>query len=480
MHAAPSPPTKLVARPARAGDELRALLRLAGPLVGANLLQMAVYASDVIFIARLGTAALAAATLGVYLYSVILFALVGLVGSAAPVIAAELGRRRHAVREVRRSVRMALWLAVIGSLPFMLALLKGEAILRAIGQNAEAAAAAGSFLDILLWALIPGVVAAVLRTTVAALGRPGWAMIVTALALVVNIAGNWLLVFGHLGLPALGIRGSAIASVITSLMMLAAYAVMIRSDRRLHRYRLLGRWWRPEWSRLRELVRLGVPIALTMTFEGAVFSAAAFLMGLIGVTEVAAHAVALQIAAITFQVPFGIAQAATIRVGMAYGAVDRDWIGRAGRVALIVGIGFMVLTATALWAAPRLFVSAYLDVHDPANARTITLAVQYLAVAAAFQIFDGAQAVAAGVLRGLQDTRVPMIIAGLGYWVAGFGTALLFGFGLHWQGVGIWIGLATGLAAVAVALGWRWARRERLGLLPVTSAAFALPAATPL
>ena len=463
-------PVSFESAPGDARAELRALMRLAGPLVGANLLQMAVYASDVIFIARLGTAALAAATLGVYLYSVILFALVGLVGSAAPVIAAELGRRRHAVREVRRSTRMALWLAVIGCLPFMLALANGEAILRTIGQDAHAAAAAGAFLDILLWALIPATAAAVLRTTVAALGRPGWAMMVTALALVVNVIGNWLLVFGNAGFPALGIRGSAIASVTTSVMMVTAYVVMIRRDRRLRRYRLFGKWWRPEWARLRELVRLGVPIAMTMTFEGAVFSAAAFLMGLIGVTEVAAHAVALQIAAIAFQAPYGIAQAATIRVGMAYGAADHGWIGRAGRVALIVGTGFMVLTAIALWIAPRLFVSAYLDTSDPANARTVALAVAYLAVAAAFQIFDGAQVVAAGVLRGLQDTRIPMIVAGLGYWVAGFGTALLFGFGLHWQGVGIWIGLATGLAAVAVALGWRWAWRDRLVLLPAAPA----------
>ncbi len=452
--------------PQSAPGEFRALLVLAGPLVGANLLQMAVYASDVIFIARLGTSALAAATLGVYLYTVVAFALVGLVGAAAPIIAAELGRRRHAVREVRRSVRMALWLAVLASLPFMMAMAYGETILRAIGQDATASASAGAFLELLIWALIPFVVASVLRTTVAALGRPGWAIAVTALALVVNILGNWLLVFGNLGFPALGIRGSAMASVGTSWAMVAAYATVMRLDRRLHRYRLFGRWWRTEWSRLVELVRLGVPIALTMTFEGAVFSAAAFLMGLIGVTEVAAHAVALQIAAVAFQVPYGIAQAATIRVGMAYGAADRAWITRAGRVSLAVGIGFMALTAMALWLAPRFFVSLYLDIDAPDNARTVMLAVQYLAIAAAFQLFDGAQAVAAGVLRGLQDTRVPMIIAGLGYWVAGFGTAVALGFWAGWQGVGIWIGLAIGLAVVSVALSARWIARARLRLLP--------------
>ena len=465
MVAAAHPDRERGERSRQPAGELRELLALAGPLVGANLLQMAVYASDVIFIARLGTDALAAATLGVYLYTVVLFALIGLVSAAAPVIAAELGGRRHAVREVRRSVRMALWLAVLASLPAMALMAGGGAILRALGQDASASASADAFLRILLWALVPTVAAAVLRITVAALGRPGWAMAVTALALGVNVIGNWLLVFGHGGFPAMGIRGSATASVATSLLTLAAYALILTTDRHLRRYRLFGAWWRAEWTRLAELVRLGVPIALTMTFEGAVFSAAAFLMGRIGVTEVAAHAVALQIAAVAFQVPYGVAQAATIRVGMASGAADREGIARAGRTALAVGIGFMGVTATALWLMPRLFVAAYLDMDAPANARTVALAVDYLAVAAAFQLFDGAQAVAAGVLRGLKDTRVPMIVAGLGYWVAGFGTAVVLGFPAGLEGVGVWIGLATGLAVVAVALGARWHWRERLGLL---------------
>jgi len=464
-------PTKALdaSAPAGAGEEFAALLRLAGPLVAANLLQMSIYASDVIFVARLGTEALAAATLAVYLYSVVMFALQGLVGAAAPVIAAELGRKRHAVREVRRSFRMAMWLAVLASLPFMLALSQGRAILLLIGQDPGAAAAADGFLDILLWAMVPAVMASVLRITIAALGRPGWAIGITALALCVNLLGNWLLVFGNGGFPALGLTGAAIASVITSIAMCLAYATIALTDRRIRRYRLFGNWWRTEWSRLRELVRIGLPIAGTLTFEGGLFSAAAFLVGLIGVTEVAAHAIALQIAAVAFQVPFGVAQAATIRVGMAYGARDRRWIGRAGWVALALGTGFMVLTALAIWIAPRLFVSAYIDVDAAQNARVVALAVQYLAIAAAFQLFDGAQAVAAGVLRGLQDTRMPMVLAALGYWVFGFGSAVLLGFPLGLQGVGVWIGLAVGLLAVSVLLVWRWNARERLGLVPATA-----------
>jgi MATE family multidrug resistance protein len=466
MSALPASTPLTGSAPATAGAEMRALVLLAGPLVAANLLQMATYAIDVIFVARLGTVELAAATLGVYLYSVIMWSLIGLVGAAAPVIAAELGRRRHAVRQVRRSFRMALWLAVLASLPFIVLLANGERLMLLADQDPHVARRAGAFLDILLFALIPAATSGVMRVTASALGRQGWTTAIAAVALCVNLLGNWLLVFGHAGFPALGLEGSALASVITSIAMCLAYAAILVLDRRLRRYRLFGKWWRPEWSRLREIVRLGTPIALTMTFEGALFSTAGFLMGLIGVTEVGAHAIALQIAAIAFQVPFGVAQAATIRVGMAYGAGDRVWIARAGWSALVGGIGFMAVTATLLVLFPRPFISIYIDVDAPANARLVALALQYLVIAALFQLFDGGQAVAAGVLRGLQDTRMPMIIAAFGYWVIGFGTALLLGFVAKWQGLGIWIGLAAGLAAVAAMLFWRWIRRDSLGLIP--------------
>lgn len=464
-----APPPLTGSRPETDRAELSALVRIAAPLVGANLLQMAVSAVDVIFVARLGTVDLAAATLGVFMFNLTMYALIGLTSAAAPLIAAELGRRKHAVREVRRSVRMALWVGAAGAIPVILLLAHGETLLLLAGQDPEVARRAGHFLDIIMIAIVPGVAAGVMRTSAAALGRPGWAFVVTGLALGISILANWMLVFGNLGAPALGLEGSALASVISLTAMALAYGVILKFDRRLRRYRLFGRWWRTEWSRFREIIRLGVPIMLTWVFEGALFGGAAILMGLIGVTEVAAHAVALNIAAIAFQVPFGIAQAATIRVGMAYGARDTLWIARAGRVALTLGISFMAVTAFAIWAMPRLFVSAYVDVDDPANAAVVALAIKFLAIAAMFQLVDGAQAVAAGVLRGLQDTRVPMLIALFGYWVIGFGTSGLLGFWAGWEGVGIWVGLAVGLLAVSILLMWRWHARGRLGLLPRTS-----------
>lgn len=469
MDAIVTPSTLTEAPPRDGGDELRGLLRLALPLVGANLLQMGVYAIDVVFVARLGTVEFAAATLGVFLYSLLMWALISLSTACAPLIAAELGKRRHAVREVRRSFRMALWVALIATVPFSLVMLAGEWLFRLAGQDPRVAARAGDFLDILVLALLPSLFAAVMRTVAAALGRPGWAMGVTGMALAVGLLFNWLLVFGNLGFPALGLEGSAIASVVTTVTMMLAYVAILSFDRTLRRYRLFGRWWRPEWQRLKDILRIGVPIALTVTLEAGLFGGAALLMGLIGVTEVAAHAIALNIAALAFQVPLGVAQAATIRVGMAFGARDTAWVARAGWTAIVVGTGFMTLTAILMWTVPRLLIAIYIDVDAPTETRVVALAVQYLAVGAVFQLFDGAQAVTAGALRGLQDTRVPMVIAGLGYWIAGFGTAILLGFWAGWQGVGIWAGLAAGLVVVSALLLRRWARRERLGLLAGTA-----------
>ncbi|MET0180113.1 MAG: MATE family efflux transporter, partial [Novosphingobium sp.] len=300
--------------------ELRATLALALPLVGANLLQMLVYAIDVVFVARLGAEALAASSLSVSLFGLLMWSMTGLVGAAAPLIAAELGRRRHAVREVRRSMRMGMWLAVLSGLLVMAICLAGEPLMLATGQNPRVSAAAGGFLRILMWAAIPNIMAALLRVFVSALDRAGIATAITALALAVNALGNYAFVFGNLGAPALGLNGSALASVITAVAMLAAYVAVILGDRRLRRYRLFGRCWRFDRARFAELLAIGLPITGTILAEAGLFCGAAFLMGRIGEAELAGHTIALQFAALAFQVPFGIAQAATIRVGLAYGA----------------------------------------------------------------------------------------------------------------------------------------------------------------
>lgn len=446
--------------------ELGATLRLAAPLAAANLLQMLVYAIDVIFVARLGETALAASSLATTLFGLMMWCLIGLTGACAPLIAAELGRRAHAVREVRRSVRMALWLAAGTGLLAMLVSANGEALLLLSGQDAEVARQAGSFLAILLWATIPNIMAGVLRNFVSALGRPVFATAITGLAILVNALGNYVLVFGNWGAPALGLDGSAISSVITAFVMLGAYALAIRTDRRLRRYRVFGRWWRPEWQRLRDLLRIGLPISLIIMAEGGLFSSAAFLMGLLGQAELAGHTVALQVAALAFQIPFGVGQAATIRVGYHYGAGNVAAIAAAGKAALVVAVSYMIIPAALMILAPRFVLSLYVDPADPANAAMVGHAVGFLAIAAAFQLFDGLQAVLAGTLRGLQDTRMPLILALIGYWLIGFTTSVALGFFSPLAGNGIWLGLAAGLVVVSLLLGRRWQRRALLGLVP--------------
>ena len=455
-----------VQAPSPARAELRATLALGLPLAGANLLQMAVYAVDVVFVARLGSEALAAASLSVSLFGLLMWTMTGLVGAAAPIIAAELGARRHAVREVRRSVRMGGWLAVAAGLLVMAICAFGEPLMLLAGQSPAVAARAGPFLLVLMFAAIPSILAALLRVFVSALGRPGIAIWITALALALNALGNYAFVFGNLGAPAWGLVGSAVSSVIVSFAMLGAYAVVIARDRRMRRYRLLGRWWRAEWSRLRDMLRIGLPIAGTILAEAGLFSGAAFLMGLIGEAQLAGHTVALQVAALAFQVPFGIGQAVTIRVGYHFGAGDRAAIARAGQAAIVLAFGYMALPAALMIGAPRWVLWLYIGENAWTSAPMVLFAVQYLVIAAAFQLFDGGQAVLAGALRGLQDTRTPMVLALIGYWIFGFGTSALLGFATPLSGLGVWLGLAMGLVVVAGLLWYRWHARERLGLLP--------------
>jgi MATE family multidrug resistance protein len=244
--------------------------------------------------------------------------------------------------------------------------------------------------------------------------------------------------------------------------MFAGMVAVVLVERKFRRYRLLGRFWRSDWPRFRGLLRLGLPIAGILAFEVTIFNAAALLMGLIGAEQLAAHAIALQIASVTFMVPLGLNQAVTVRVGLAYGAGDREGVSRAGWTAYVLGVSFMALMALVMVLWPRTLISAFIDLADPANAHVVALAISFLAFAALFQIFDGAQAVASGMLRGLHDTTVPMIYAAIGYWGIGLPLGVLLAFPFAFGGIGIWIGLSCGLASVAALLLARWLRRDRL------------------
>lgn len=445
-------------------DEVRATLSLALPLIATNLAQVAINATDVVMMGWIGPEALAAGALGSNLYFAMMIFGIGVVTAAAPLAASELGRRRHAVRDVRRTIRQAFWAGTTLCLPFWLTLWHTEPLLVLLGQDPSLAAQAAEYTRALQWALLPVFLYVVLRIFISALQRPRWAFFISFLAVPFNAFANWCFMFGNLGAPALGLQGAGVGSVLTTSFMFGALALVAVTDRRFRRYRIFGRFWRADWMRYRDIWRLGLPIGMTLAFEVLVFNAAVLLMGFISAEALAAHSIALQIAAISFMIPLGFSQAVTVRVGLAHGAGNRDAITRAGWVPFVMGVSFMALMALVMILFPETLIGAFLDRNVPGNEEVIRLAIAYLAIAALFQVFDGAQAIAAGMLRGLQDTRVPMIYAGLGYWLIGLTSGVVLAFPMGLEGTGVWLGLAAGLAAVSVMMIWRWTRRSTLGL----------------
>lgn len=439
------------------------MMTLAWPLILANLTQQAIQATDVLLMGRLGSAQLAAATLALNLTFTFNVLMLGLLIASSPMMATALGQRSNAVRDVRRTFRAGLWLLVFTLPPYWLVLWHVGSLMEAFGETETLARQGQTFLRAYMWCTAPWLLFQLLRNFVSALERPRAILWLSIGGIGLNALLSWSLIFGHFGLPALGLVGGGLGSTLTWLTLSGALVILVRRDRQFRRFHLFGHWWRFDRQRTLAMIRLGGPIGLTMALEMGVFALAAYFMGWIGAPAVAAHAVALQIAALTFMVPLGLGQAATVRVGLALGRRDEAAIARSGWTAWVIGVGFMGSMALVMWVMPRNLVTLFLaDV--PANAVVIALAVSFLRVAAAFQLVDGAQVIGAGMLRGLHDTRWPLIFALVGYWVVGLGIAVWLAFARDWKGVGIWVGLASGLAAVAVLMLARWLLRDRLGL----------------
>ena len=263
----------------------------------------------------------------------------------------------------------------------------------------------------------------------------------------------------------MGVPGSALATTIANLAMAAlllAYAVLAPA---LRRYHILARLWRPDWAAFREIVHLGWPIGATIIAEVGLFVTAALMMGWLGAVPLAAHAIAVQLASAAFMIPLGLGNAATVRVGIEFGRGAREDLARAATVTIVLATAIALAGALVFWTWPRQLVGLFLDAANPASPEVLAYAVPLVLVAAAFQTVDSLQAVGSGLLRGVQDTRVPMLLALLSYWGIGLPVALGLGLWAGWGGVGIWIGLALGLAAAAALLNGRFILRERLGLL---------------
>jgi multidrug resistance protein, MATE family len=442
--------------------ELGATLAFGWPFILANLAINVMTATDFMMLGRLSPHALAAGSLGFFLYQPLFLLGLGVVGALSPIAAARIGAGQGK-DALRRATHQALisalffavvvWIALIGAVPFLLA----------IGEPGDVARDAGIYLRGFQWGLAPSLIYYAARAAFSALERPRPPLVAGLVAVAFNALANYALIFGKLGMPALGIIGSGFATTLSQTLMCALLLAASLIDPRMRALRLFALPWRLAGTELKALWRLGLPIGAMIVAEVGVFASATLAMGLFSTTAIEAHTIALQVASLAFMVPLGLGQAATVRVGLAYGAGDARAISHSGWSAFGLTALFAVFSAAAMIGAPRLLIAPFIDVDAPANAEAIALAIALLRIAALFQIVDGSQAALANMLRGVHDSRVPLIIALLGYWAIGAPVGVALGFAMPLGPVGVWIGLAIGLAAVAVLLLLRWVGKERRG-----------------
>lgn len=436
---------------------LSATLALGLPLVATHVARMMIGVIDTVMVGRYGVDPLAALVLATSYFFILMILGSGYALGLMGLIATARARRDEV--QVRRSTRMAMWLSVIHAALVAPILWWSGQILIALGQEPAIAALAQEWLRVMLFAMPAVLCGMALNGFLAALGRPNAVLIVTLAGLPVNAALNWVLIWGNLGAPELGVTGAALASATVNWLQLAGLLLLAVSLPEARPYHLLQRLWRADWPAARQVFALGLPIGLTLVAESGMFTSTYIMMGWLGTVPLAAHGIALQIASLTFMVHLGISNAATIRVGTAHGNGDAAGLRRAALAAIILSVGFALLAMTAFLAIPRVLTGLYLNAADTQAPAIVALAAVLMVYAGLFQLVDAMQAIALGLLRGVHDTRVPMVLAVVSYWLIGLPAAWLLAFPLGFGPPGLWLGLLVGLSFAAALLMARfWGR----------------------
>lgn len=382
-------------------------------------------------------------------------------GMGAITATGAIGAQAHGAQDaeaVSESMRQGFLMATLLSIPIMVVAVSGLLILPKVNHDADVVR---QVREIVFWGLpwIPLVYwFTVVRNFVTVMQRPMIVSVCAVAGLPVSFLSNYVFMYGNWGAPemgsaAVGLTGTLVAAL--HLVMIVAYVQWMPE---LRRYRIFARLMHFNSRMMAELFRVGLPIAMAYLFETGLFFTATVLMGVISTAALTAHNIVINIAAVTFMIPFALAQAATVRVGYAVGAQKPEAARRAGYVGIGLGVSWMMLAAITMWAAPQLLTAIYLDASIPTNVEAASLAAGLFMIAAIFQVVDGIQVTTQGALRGLKDTTVPMIICGLGYWVFGLGSGVTMGFLLGFGAIGLWWGLAVGLAVSATLLLLRWRR----------------------
>jgi MATE family multidrug resistance protein len=435
----------------------RATLALGLPLIGSHVAQFVLHLTDTVMLGWYGVLPLAAGVLGASSFFTIFVLGSGFAKAVMPMVAA--ANSQGDERQVRRVARMGLWLSILFSVLTYPVFWWSGTILLALGQAEDVSALAQEYLRIAGLGICPALLVMVLKSYLSALERTQVVLWVTVAAVPLNVLLNWALIFGNLGAPELGVAGSAIATVtvqIVSLGLIVLYAALLPA---LAKYSLFQRFWRPDWPGFRAVFRLGWPMGLTGLAESGLFQASALMMGWIGTTELAAHGIALEITALAFMVHVGLSNAVTVRGGQAYGAADWTSLRQGALTGIALSFGMAMLTVCLFLLAPKALIWPFLNPNDPASATIIVTGTALLACAALFQLADGMQVMALGLLAGVQDTKVPMVLASVSYWLIGIPASYALAFPLGFGPVGLWLGLVVGLAMAAISLMTRfWLR----------------------
>ncbi len=453
-------PAAVPVTPMPLAAHVRATLVLGLPLVGSHLAQIALHVTDTVLLGWYGTAELAAGVISTSTFFILFILGAGFGKAVMPMVATALGA--GADDQVRRDTRMGLWLSILFGVAIYPVLWFSGALLLALGQTEEVARLGQQYMRIAGLGMIPALISMTLTSFLSSTGRTAVILWVTLIGVGLNLVLNQALIFGRWGAPELGIRGSAVATVAVQSAGALAFAIYAARAGALRRFRLFSRFWRPDWPAFAQVFRLGAPIGLTSLAEGGLFHASAVMMGWIGTVQLGAHGIALEATAMAFMVHLGLSSAATIRIGNAAGAGDGRAMRDAGLVAVTISAFFGVAVVALFLALPGQIIGLFVDAGKADAAGIIAFGTKLMAVAALFQMGDAQQAMALGLLRGVQDTRVPMWIAAFSYWVVGVPVSYLLAFPLGFGGIGLWLGLATGLFLAAALLMWRfWSRLPR-------------------
>lgn len=436
----------------------RALLILGLPLIGSHLAQFAVTLTDAIMLGWYSVEALAAEVLGGTIWFALFIVGTGFAWAVMPMVASAQSSGQGA--QVRRVTRMGMWASMIFAVAILPVTLWSEPLLLKLGQDPDTSALAADYLQIVGFSILPSLLVMVLKSYLVALERTQVVLWITLLAVGLNVIVNYALIFGNWGFPEMGVRGAAVASLsvsTASLIALALYVVKATPE-----HALFQRFWRPDWEAFGEVFRLGWPIGLTNLCEVGLFAASSVMMGWLGTVALAAHGIALQVTSAIFMIHLGLSNAATVRAAQAFGRGDGPGLRAGAKVAFAMSIVVALLTVGLFLGVPEFLIGLFMNPTEPNRATVTAIGVGLLAAAALFQLVDAAQVMALGLLRGVQDTKVPMIIAALSYWGIGVPVSYVLGFTLNWGGVGIWLGLAVGLAVAGVLMMtrfWVWSGR---------------------